>query len=275
MTQARSRWPGAQHTIVRATGAIGLACVVALAGACDPPMSATSEPTTPAPPKGEPTPSKSEPTKPEPAKPEPAKPEPAKPEPATPTSPPTKPAPPADGSVTAPKGESLPTIDLTLGGREFTLELALTDKTRFRGLSGRAEIPEAGGLVFVFRREQSLQFVMRDCPVPIDIIYVDKSGRITAMHNMEAEPPRKDDEKLNRAPFPGAPEWSWTNDRYEARLRKYPSRFGAIIAIELRGGTLDLGDNKQVEGAPSQRIKLKVGDKIEGLDVPALVKRAE
>lgn len=170
---------------------------------------------------------------------------------------------------------SLPTMTLTLGGREYTLELALNDKTRFKGLSGRTEIPEDRGLMFVFRREQSLQFVMRDCPAPIDIIYVDKSGRITAMHNMEVEPPRKDDEKTNRAAFPGAPEWSWTNEKYEARLRKYPSRFGAIIAIELRGGTLDLGDGKQIEGAPEERIKLKVGDKIDGLDVPALVKRAE
>ena len=60
---------------------------------------------------------------------------------------------------------------VTIKDKEFKLELALDDEKRFKGLSDRKEIPKDGGMLFVFKRAEEREFVMRDCPIPIDIIF--------------------------------------------------------------------------------------------------------
>lgn len=162
-----------------------------------------------------------------------------------------------------PTDSSPPTEKVVVAGKTFQLERALNDETRFKGLSGRTEIKPDGGMIFAFPKPNDLQFVMRDCPVPIDIIYLDAAGRVTAAHKMVAEPPRAEDEKELKPPqgFPNAPKWTWTNEKYENRLKKYPSRFPAQYVIELKGNTLD-------------EIKVKEGDKVE-FDKDGLKKQAQ
>jgi uncharacterized protein len=140
-----------------------------------------------------------------------------------------------------------------IAGKTYRLELAATPEKRVQGLSGRTEIPELGGMLFVFpRSEVRVQnFVMRDCPIDIDIIFLDPSGRIVAMHEMKAEEPR--------GPGEGAP--GEFVEAYENRLKRYSSRFPAQFAIELKGGSLP-------------RLNLKEGDKIP-LPLEELKKRAQ
>lgn len=132
---------------------------------------------------------------------------------------------------------------VTISGRTFDLEISADNASRVKGLSGRTEIKPDGGMLFVFPRSEMRTFVMRDCPIPIDIIFLDGTGRITAMHKMTVEEPRK----------PGE-----TDQAYETRLRKYSSAFAAQYAIELKGNTLD-------------DLKLKNGDLIK-LNVERLKK---
>lgn len=151
------------------------------------------------------------------------------------------------GTTSEPKKETV-----SIGGRTFRLELAVDDKTRFKGLSGREEIAPDGGMLFAFPRPmQRLFFVMRDCPVPIDIIFLDGTGRIVAMHAMQPEPPRTDEEKVLSPSRPGQPEWAWVNADYENRLKRYPSRHDAQFVIEIKGGLLE--ELKLEEG---QRINI-------------------
>lgn len=110
-----------------------------------------------------------------------------------------------------------------IAGRTFHLELALDDQVRFRGLSERTHIEADGGMLFVFPRSTSLSFVMRDCPIPIDIIFLDGSGRVVAMHAMVPEEPKGADE---------------STVAYDARLHKYASGYDSQFVIELAGGTL-------------------------------------
>jgi uncharacterized membrane protein (UPF0127 family) len=144
--------------------------------------------------------------------------------------------------------------EVTLDGKKFHLELALDGDTRFHGLSNRDKIADDGGMLFVFPQPVTTSFVMRDCPIPIDIIFLDGSGRIVAMHKMVAEPPRGPDEtEIDKE--------SQVNKKYEDRLKKYPSNFATQFVIELKGNTLD-------------GLKLKKTDKIE-LDLVELKKRAK
>lgn len=141
---------------------------------------------------------------------------------------------------------------VTINGRTFNLELALNNDTRFKGLSERTEIPADGGMLFVFPDYAAgvQDFVMRDCGIPIDIIYLDGAGRIQAFHEMKVEPPRGEGEgKVGEI-----------NTKYEQRLKRYSSRFPSQFAIELKGGTI-----------PS--LNLSAGQKVE-LDAAGLKKRA-
>lgn len=113
---------------------------------------------------------------------------------------------------------------VTIGGRAFHLELALDGDVRFKGLSDRTHIEADGGMLFVFPRPSLLNFVMRDCTIPIDIIFLDGSGRVVATHAMVPEEPQRENE---------------SDGAYDLRLHKYGSRFDSQFVIELAGGTLE------------------------------------
>ncbi len=206
-------------------------------------------------------------TKPQETKPTDTKPAESKPNDAKPADP--KPDPKVDPKVDPPKpsvdpwpapaNKPLPTMDVKLGDKTFKLEKAFDNVTRFGGLSGRKEIADTGGMIFAFRTPAKQSFVMRDCPVAIDIIYVDATSRIDSMYHMLPEPPRTEKEKVQ----PG----HGVNQAYEERLKKYPSRFAAAIVIELKANTLDIA------GENPGGIKLKVGDKLD-LDVSKLRQEA-
>lgn len=131
-------------------------------------------------------------------------------------------------------------------GEPFKVEVALDPQTRYRGLSFRSHIGPDEGMLFVFPTPQRLAFVMRDCLVPIDIAFLDGAGRVLAVHSMELEP-RK----------PGE-----SDADYNARLRRYSSRYRAQMALETAGGRL-------------RELGLKPGDKVHfDFDLQALKRRA-
>jgi uncharacterized membrane protein (UPF0127 family) len=136
------------------------------------------------------------------------------------------------------------TLAVNVGGKTYTLDLALDDPTRVKGLGGRTVIDPKGGMLFGFKESMRREFVMRDCVVPIDIIFLDAAGRIVAMHAMVPDAPRKPTE----------------SDRdYEVRLIRYDSKFSSQFVIELAGGEM-------------KNLNLKTGDRIE-FDHEGLKKR--
>ena len=141
---------------------------------------------------------------------------------------------------TAPKDTTV-----TIAGKSFTLETAFTPSKQQKGLSGRTDIPSDGGMIFVFPFAQERYFVMRDCPVPIDIVFLDAKMKVTAQHEMLPETPRSEAEKVLGA--------NGSNEEYEARLKRYHSKFPAMYVLEFKGGTikgLGLKDGQKIEIDP-------------------------
>ena len=126
------------------------------------------------------------------------------------------------------------TLWVEIAGEPFELELALDGPTRHLGLSGRASIDPNGGMLFVSTVEKPQAMVMRDCPIPIDVAFLDASGEVLAIHEMRPELPRRPAESQRD---------------YESRLRRYESGAPAGFAIETAGGRLD-------------EIGLQVGDRV-------------
>ena len=152
---------------------------------------------------------------------------------------------PADAAGAGDEQDAPETTRVRLGDETFRLELALDPATRTLGLGGREEIAPDGGMLFVFPQAAQMAFVMRDCPIPIDVAFLDGAGRVVAIHEMQPEAPRAEDEGF----------WE-----YENRLRKYSSRFAAQFAVETAGGRM-------------AEVGLKVGDLVP-IDTEALKERA-
>jgi uncharacterized membrane protein (UPF0127 family) len=133
-----------------------------------------------------------------------------------------------------------------IAGHSYFLEVAATDEVRYKGLGDRKFIEDDGGMIFVFKGPMQLNFVMRDCPIGIDILFLDGSGRVLAQHEMNAEEPRKAGE---------------TDMAYNERLKQYPSRFPAQFAVELKDGSL-------------KKLGTKEGDLLD-FDVAGLKARAQ
>lgn len=114
-------------------------------------------------------------------------------------------------------------VRIFLSGMAFDLERAADPVSRERGLSGRDAIHARGGMLFIFPDDAPRTFWMRDCKIDIDILFVDRTGRVVAAHRMRAEPPRQPHE---------------SEEQYLLRLRRYPSLAPARFAIELRAGSL-------------------------------------
>lgn len=126
-------------------------------------------------------------------------------------------------------------LPVVIDGQTFQLEVVADNDTRTLGLGKRAQMDEDKGMLFSFPDSKIRHFLMRDCLIDIDIIFLDKAGRITAMHHMPIEEPKLDTESARA---------------YELRLKKYSSRFNAQYAIELVGGkleSLNLEEGQQIE----------------------------
>jgi uncharacterized protein len=145
----------------------------------------------------------------------------------------------ACAAAAQPLRSGLSTTRVTVRGVELTVEVARTPAEQLRGLGGRTWIDPKGGMLFPFGGPRLTAFVMRDCPIAIDVAFLDAEGRVISVHEMKPEPPRRPDESA---------------EAYEARLAPYPSGLPAWFALETAGGRLRelglaAGDVVAMEGA--------------------------
>ena len=67
----------------------------------------------------------------------------------------------------------------------LTVEIADTQPEREKGLMFRYSIPRDNGMLFVFDREISLSFWMKNTFIPLDIAYISAKGIINEIYRME------------------------------------------------------------------------------------------
>ncbi len=66
------------------------------------------------------------------------------------------------------------------GGVSLRIELATTTVAQEQGLSGRTNIPEGYGMLFVFNEADRYGFWMKDMLVPIDIFWLDEHRQVVS-----------------------------------------------------------------------------------------------
>jgi uncharacterized membrane protein (UPF0127 family) len=81
---------------------------------------------------------------------------------------------------------SLPTVQMKLGRKTLTLEVANTQPSREKGLMRRDSMPSDRGMIFVFPNEEPrLGFYMKNTRIPLDIIFVSAAGNVVSIKQMK------------------------------------------------------------------------------------------
>ena len=88
------------------------------------------------------------------------------------------------GWISLALAESLDTVTIVVNQKPITVEIADEPHERARGLMFREEIPKNGGMLFVYKEESIRSFWMKNTYIPLSIAYVDKSGKIIHIANM-------------------------------------------------------------------------------------------
>jgi len=115
------------------------------------------------------------------------------------------------------------------GSTRLYVELATTAEQRRRGLMHRPRMQRNWGMLFVFEREETRSFWMKDTLIPLDMIFMDAEGRVVRIVE-EATP-----------------------ETTTPRRSLDPARF----VLELNGGRaasagIEPGDEMRVENIPEE-----------------------
>ena len=73
-----------------------------------------------------------------------------------------------------------PTVELK--GSRFQVEIADQPEEQMRGLMFRRELPADHGMLFVYQVAERQSFWMKNCYIPLDIMYFDEHARLINAH---------------------------------------------------------------------------------------------
>lgn len=103
---------------------------------------------------------------------------------------------PAAPLLALPKAQlDLPKATLVLGTNSLNAQIAADDVSRELGLMARKGLEPDEAMVFVFPQPRSVNFWMKDTPIPLSIAYISASGRILETHELKP---------LDETPVPSA-----------------------------------------------------------------------
>ena len=128
------------------------------------------------------------------------------------------------------KPAGLPTTTMTIGNQTFTLEIARSGLEQEKGLMFRDVLPQGHGMIFPFDQQKVLGFWMANVRFPLDVLFVDASGKVVSIHQMKAY-----DKSTTSSDVPA---------KYAIELPK-----GAAEAAGVKvGDTLDIPTNARAPG---------------------------
>jgi hypothetical protein len=76
-------------------------------------------------------------------------------------------------------------IALGIGGESFTVEVARTEAQRQQGLMHRKSLGAREGMLFVFDRDQHLDFWMKNTSLPLSIAFLSREGKVLEIVDMQ------------------------------------------------------------------------------------------
>ncbi|MBU3600337.1 DUF192 domain-containing protein [Polynucleobacter sp. 30F-ANTBAC] len=82
--------------------------------------------------------------------------------------------------------QSMPRAELQVGLHKITAEVASNQAERQLGLMNRNFLPSDEGMLFIFESTATHCFWMRNTKIPLSIAFIDQSGEIVNIEEMQA-----------------------------------------------------------------------------------------
>src|SRR5581483_10109743 len=76
----------------------------------------------------------------------------------------------------------LPTVAIHTPKAELTLEVARTGAQREHGLMYRTELAPHTGMIFVFERDEFVNFWMKNTLLPLDMVFIGADGTVRRVY---------------------------------------------------------------------------------------------
>jgi len=71
-----------------------------------------------------------------------------------------------------------------IGSKEFTVEVAVTEPQKQKGLGGRASLAADHGMLFVYDHSEDYNFWMRDMQFPLDFVWIKEKTIVDTTQNV-------------------------------------------------------------------------------------------
>lgn len=81
--------------------------------------------------------------------------------------------------------KKLPTAVISINGIKLTVELAVTEAQKEKGLMFRDSVPDGTGMLFVYYEDRPLTFWMKNTKVPLSIAFIASDGIIVDILDMQ------------------------------------------------------------------------------------------
>lgn len=72
--------------------------------------------------------------------------------------------------------------EITIGNRQYKVEIAKTQEEKTKGLQNVLELPEDEGMLFIYDEPQEVSMWMKDTVIPLDIIFINEDGEVIYVH---------------------------------------------------------------------------------------------
>jgi uncharacterized membrane protein (UPF0127 family) len=92
-------------------------------------------------------------------------------------------------AATAAQAPAMRTVQMRIGDKTFTLEVAETPFRLRYGLMNRPSLAEDRGMLFVWDDEQVRGFYNKNVNFPLDLIFINSAGEVVSIRHMEAQDP--------------------------------------------------------------------------------------